>query len=242
MKSTIKRPGTDAGSPATTIRSLRLGQRLTLAQVSAKTGLAISTLSKLEKGLISLSYDKLMLISGGLGVDIASLVDPKPQAARSPMLGGGRRVVQRAGEGQLVETQSYRQLYLATELLNKKMTPLIVEIRARTLEEFMAEFGDLIRHSGEEFTLVLEGELDFHTELYAPLRLRAGDSVYFDSEMGHAYIKAADETCRTVCSCWPRGGDDAMTEMFVDASERLDAESAAPPPRATTRRGRKTVP
>jgi transcriptional regulator with XRE-family HTH domain len=230
-------PG-DGGSPGATIRALRLGKGLTLAQVSEKTGLAVSTLSKLEIGSVSLSYDKLMLISKGLGVDMASLVDPKPQVARGSGLAAGRRAVQRAGEGQLVETHSYRQMYLATELLNKKMTPMFVEIRARTIAEFNEEFGGLIRHPGEEFTFVIEGELDFLSELYAPVRLRAGDSIYFDSEMGHAYLKASDEPCRLVCSCAPRGEDDArIADMFVKVADRNEQDAAAAaaqkPPRAT---------
>jgi hypothetical protein len=174
---------------------------------------------------------------------MASLVDPKPPVPRAPALAAGRRVVQRAGEGQLVETHSYRQVYLATELLNKKMTPMFVEIRARSMEEFTAEFGGLIRHPGEEFSFVIEGELDFHSELYAPLRLRAGDSIYFDSEMGHAYLKASEERCLLVCSCAPRGDEDTMTEMFVSASERLGADAAEPAAAArkapTVRRARK---
>jgi transcriptional regulator with XRE-family HTH domain len=204
-------------APGARIRALRLAQGLTLAQLSARIGLAVSTLSKLENGAISLSYDKLLLISGGLGLDMASLVDPKPQRPRVPGLTAGRRVLQRAGEGQAVETRSYRQTYLATELLNKKMTPILVEIRARTLDEFVAEFGGLIRHPGEEFSYVLEGELDFHTELYAPVRLRAGDSVYFDSEMGHAYLNATPGRCRLLCNCAPRGPDDAVdAHVFVN--------------------------
>jgi transcriptional regulator with XRE-family HTH domain len=218
------------GSPGTRIRALRLGQGLTLAQLSARIGLAISTLSKLEKGSISLSYDKLLLISQGLGLDMASLVDPKPQLPRIPGLTAGRRVLQRAGEGQVVETSSYRQTYLATELLNKKMTPIFVEIRARTLAEFVAEFGGLIRHPGEEFSYVLEGELDFHSELYAPVRLRTGDSIYFDSEMGHAYLNATQARCRLLCNCSPRGPDDEVdAHVFINiAGIRHSVEPLTP--------------
>jgi transcriptional regulator with XRE-family HTH domain len=232
--------------PGQAIRALRLGKGLTLANVSAKTGLAISTLSKLEKGQVSLSYDKLILLSKGLGLDIASLLDPKlhsppPPPEPSPAVSSGRRVVQRLGDGQMIETNSYRQLYLATELLNKAMTPIAVEIRARTLAEFKDEFGGLIRHSGEEFSLVLEGELEFHTELYTPVRLKEGDSVYFDSAMGHAYLKVGDARCRVICVCSPRG-DDAMTDMFISASERLGGAAeadtpAAPRPRLAVKRG-----
>jgi transcriptional regulator with XRE-family HTH domain len=225
-------------SPGARIRALRLGQGLTLAQLSERIGLAVSTLSKLEKGSISLSYDKLLLISQGLGIDMASLVDPKPQLPRIPGLTPGRRVLQRAGDGQVVETSSYRQTYLATELLNKKMTPIFVEIRARTLDEFVAEFGGLISHPGEEFTYVLEGELDFHSELYAPVRLRAGDSIYFDSEMGHAYLNATPARCRLLCNCAPRGPDDEFdAHVFVNtAGVRHSVEPLALGAPTTTRR------
>jgi transcriptional regulator with XRE-family HTH domain len=214
-------------NPGDHIRSVRKRLELTLAELSARTGLAVSTLSKLEKGNVSLSYDKLMVLSRGLGVDMAELLVDAPGARQAPG-GGGRRVIHRAGEGQLVETRSYHQLYLASELLNKRFTPLVVEVHARSIEEFKAEFGDLIRHPGEEFAYVIEGEVAFHSELYAPVLLKAGDSIYFDSEMGHAYLKAAEGPCRLVGTCAPRHGQgEALTQPFIEASQRL-AEAPAP--------------
>ncbi len=227
---------------------------MTLSDVSARTGLAISTISKLEKGQLSLTYDKLMLLSKGLAVDMAELLDPKPRAQASgggttgaTAAGGsaagrgGRRVVHRAGEGQLIETHSYRHLYLATELLNKHFTPLVSEARARTIQEYLAEFGDFIRHPGEEFALVLEGEIEFHTELYTPLRLKTGDSVYFDSEMGHAYLKGSEGACRIVSVSSPGGANGEIIETLVNASERHAsslARSPAAPPRVVRRKPR----
>ena len=212
-------------APGELIRAVRTRVGITLTELSERTGLAVSSLSKLEKGRISLSYDKIMLISRGLGVDMAELLDTTDQAGTHPGL-GGRRVFQAAGDGQLVETKSYRQLYLATELLNKRFTPLVVELRARTMEEFRAEFGDFIRHPGDEFVFVVEGEVEFHTEAYAPMHLKTGDSVYFDSEMGHAYLKAADGPCRVLGICAPRGKEDHMKETFVSVSERLSKTPA----------------
>ncbi|HEY1091275.1 MAG TPA: XRE family transcriptional regulator [Burkholderiaceae bacterium] len=212
-------------TPGDHIRSVRKRLGLTLAELNARTGLAVSTLSKLEKGNVSLSYDKLMLLSRGLGVDMAELLVDAPggSSRTTPPGGGGRRVVQRAGEGQVVQTRSYGQTYLAAELLNKRFTPLIAEVHARTMEEFKAEFGDFIRHPGEEFAYVLEGEVEFHSELYAPVLLKAGDSIYFDSEMGHAYLKASAGTCRLVASCAPRhgAGDGVPTQKLREASQRL---------------------
>jgi transcriptional regulator with XRE-family HTH domain len=220
-----------APTPGDTIRAIRQKLGLTLNEVGRRTGMAVSTLSKLEKGRVSLSFDKLLAISKALGVDMAELLEPAPHHESTGAPLRGRRVVQRAGEGQLVETRSYRQLYLATELLHKRMTPIVVVLRARTMDEFREEFGGLIRHPGEEFVYVIEGELEFLSELYAPLRLAAGDSMYFDSEMGHAYLNASDPPCRVVVSCAPRGRDESVLEAFMGASERHAAnqESAAAP-------------
>jgi len=227
-----KEPGAES-SPGESIRLLRKRMGLTLSQVGERTGLAVSTLSKLEKGNASLSYDKLMALSRAFGVEMSELLDATPHAPPSEAVGYGRRVIQRAGEGQLVETRSYRQVYLAGELLRKKCTPILAELRARTLEEFFSEFGGLIRHPGEEFVIVLRGEVDFHSELYAPVRLAAGDSMYFDSEMGHAYLNAGDDVSQVLAVCMPRGpSEQALIEQFMSASQRLHAVPAAPTPAA----------
>jgi quercetin dioxygenase-like cupin family protein len=44
------------------------------------------------------------------------------------------------------------------------------------------------RHQGQEFLYVLSGRLELHTELYEPVQLKAGDSILFDSSMGHHYV------------------------------------------------------
>ncbi|MDY0747630.1 XRE family transcriptional regulator [Paucibacter sp. R3-3] len=181
------------------IRAVRQDKGLTLAQVSKTTGLAVSTLSKLEKGRIALTYSKLMLISHGLGLSPVSLLD-RQAATTKPPSGAGRRIVQRAGEGEQINTKSYRHQPLAAELLHKKMTPMVVEVLTQSFDEFFTEFGEFMREPGEVFALVIEGELDFHSELYAPLRMNEGDSIYFDGAMGHAYVKASEGRCRLVAS------------------------------------------
>lgn len=161
-----------------------------------RTGLPISTLSKVENEKLSLSYDKLVRIAERLEVDIALLfactraVDP----AAVPF---GRRSVQRADERKYFETGALAQFLPASELLNKKLVPTIAELRARTLQEF----GPLLRHGSEEYAYVLEGACDLHTELYAPLHLERGDSVYFDGAMAHAYLAGAEGRCVVLSVC-----------------------------------------
>jgi transcriptional regulator with XRE-family HTH domain len=181
--------------PGSALRSLRKNKQLTLAEVSARTGLPVSTLSKIETGKMSLSYDKLARLSAGLEVDIAQLFEPG--ASVVPARVQGRRSVTRSGGGLAVETENYSHLYPAADLLNKRLVPIIAEPHARSL----AEFGELVRHPGEEFVYVLEGTVDLHTDLYTPARLEAGDSMYFDSGMGHAYIAVGLKRCRVLSIC-----------------------------------------
>lgn len=209
--------GLDQARPGAVVREHRMSRGWTLAEASERTGLPISTLSKVENDKISLSYDKLVRLSQGLEIDISRLFggDDAPQHAVT-----GRRSVTRKHEGRVIETENYGHRYPAADLLNKSFIPVVAEIRARTLKEF----GDLVSHPGEEFAFVLEGTVDLHTSLYAPVRLNVGDSIYFDSGMGHAYIAVGEGVCRVLSICT---GVEAQL-VAVTESMRATAEDAAP--------------
>jgi transcriptional regulator with XRE-family HTH domain len=171
------------------LRGLRKRQGWTLAEVSRRTGLPISTLSKVEHDRVSLSYAKLARVSEGLGVDVARLFDaPQPQPAGI----SGRRSITRAGEGQAADGGS--RLIAAADLLDKRLAPAITEVRARSVEAG----GGMVRHAGEVYAFVVEGEAELHSGLYAPVRLKAGDSIYFDASMGHAFVNVGEGPCRVL--------------------------------------------
>jgi transcriptional regulator with XRE-family HTH domain len=187
-------PGT--ARPGAALRALRMQRGWTLAEVSKRTDLPISTLSKIENDRISLTYDKLARISTGLGVDISQLFVPHVVGVPGGVV-NGRRSITLAGQGQVIETENYGHIYPAADFLNKRFVPVIANVRARSMEEF----GEMIRHVGEEFAFVLEGTVEFHSALYAPLLLHKGDSIYFDSGMGHAYLAAEPGPCRVLSIC-----------------------------------------
>ena len=209
-------PDKSLARPGAALKALRRQHGWTLAEVSQRTGLPTSTLSKIENDKVSLSFDKLARLSSGLQIDIASLFrGTNGEDAQSGI--NGRRSIVRGGEGKAIETKNYSHLYPAWELLNKKIIPIVAELRARSLEEF----GELIRHPGEEYTFVLEGEVDFYTSLYAPVRLKAGDSIYFDSGMGHAYVAASEGRCRVLSMC-----SAPETQLIAANTEASNAEPA----------------
>jgi len=181
------------------LKAIRTRNGWRLLDVSQKTGLTPSTLSKIENGKLSVTYDKLTLLSTKLGVDIAEFFAADGEAIAPPPPVGpiGRRSITRARGGHSVKTASYNHCYPAADLRKKSMVPMIAELKMRSI----TEFGPLLKHSGEEFTLVLEGICEFHSEFYEPVILKTGDSIYFDSAMGHAYLAAGSGVCKVVSVC-----------------------------------------
>lgn len=186
-----------ANDPGAMLRGIRAEQGLTLADVSRRTGLPVSTLSKVETGKMYLSYEKLVRISRGLEIDITRLFPTDAPTVPVQAAVTGRRSVTLSGAGPQIRTATYNYIYPAADLLNKTLNPMIIDVTVRDI----TNFGPLMRHAGEEYAMVLEGVCDFHCDLYAPARLNAGDSIYFDGAMGHGYIAVSDMPCRILCVC-----------------------------------------
>src|SRR5215472_18494297 len=87
--------------PGAALRALRRKNGWTLADVSRRTGLPTSTLSKIENDRMSPTFDKLARISSGLKIDIAALFDHGSVEDAQPAA-SGRRCIVRAGEGKAI--------------------------------------------------------------------------------------------------------------------------------------------
>lgn len=186
------------------LRNLRRKHDWTLQEVSNLTGVAVSTLSKVENNQMSLSYDKLLQICEGLGIHVTELLSGGDDAP-SPRT---RRSVTAPANTLRQLTRNYDYRYLATDLVHKRMIPIHAFARARSLDQF----GPLTRHAGEEFLIVLKGEIELHTDQYAPVRLKEGESVYIDSTMGHAYLSVGEGEAEMLCVC---SGEEAEMEKTL---------------------------
>lgn len=181
------------------LRTIRAGLGISLAEVALRTGVSVSTLSKVENGQMSLTYDKLVQLSEGLGVDITAFFEAEPVLPDGPAVAvTARRSITREGEELRIETPNYDYRYLNTELSKKAMVPIVITIRARSL----VDFGQFSRHSGEEFIYVLKGPLEVHSEHYAPTQLETGDSMYLDSTMAHAFVAPGEEDALMLNVCY----------------------------------------
>lgn len=166
------------------VRELRKAKDWTLEQAATKAGLARSTLSKIENGQMSPTYDALKKVAVGLEISVPQLFTP-PSGDQV----NGRLNVTKADEANLQMTTTYEHELLADGLTRKKMLPYRSRIRARD----MSEFDGWIRHDGEEFLYVLTGVVRLYTEFYEPFELRRGDSAYYDATMGHNVISISQD-------------------------------------------------
>jgi len=182
------------------LKELRLAHQWTLEDVSQRTGLARSTLSKIENDQISPTFTAVQKLINGLGIDLPQLLSP-PRVQPRTM---GRRDLTRRGGGQRHPTPTYEHELLSCELAQKRMIPFKTIVRARAFDEF----SEWVRHDGEEFLMVLDGDILLYTEYYEPLSLTRGDSLYFDSAMGHALVSVSEDDAVVLSVC--TRGDSSM--------------------------------
>jgi len=164
------------------VRKLRLAKGWTLQELSDKSGVPLSTLSKLELGQSSLTYDKILRICSALDVDPGLSILQQASVTPSP---SGRRAVIRAGEGESVPFGNHVAKVGAQDLLSKSFTPMLLTLQP----------SDTRRQTlpGEVYLHVLSGAALLHTDVYASLRLAVGDAVFFDGSTEHRLHAASDE-------------------------------------------------
>lgn len=171
------------------IRALRKQREWTVVKMSEQTGVARSTLTKIETGQMSPTIGLLQRIAGGLDVNLTDLLDDRHSGSQ-----GGRRAITRLGEGEFLEHDGRVHEVLCGELSNKKIVPFRSTIPAQSEKAIQRWY----HHDGEEFIYVLAGTIVLKSKLYAPVELKAGDSVYFDANLDHIVVNPKEEPARVL--------------------------------------------
>jgi len=173
--------GVKNASPANPIgrrlRQLRKEHDWTLAEVARLTGISVGTLSKLEHGKTDLNFSSVNKLANGLGLPVTDLTNPSSGMQ-------GRRAITMGGQGAIFEASDMVYEVLCSEVANHQQGYLKAVVKSHAFDPDMPWH----RHKGQEFLYVLSGRLELHTELYRPVQLKTGDSILFDSSMGHHYV------------------------------------------------------
>ncbi|PSS59113.1 helix-turn-helix domain-containing protein [Pseudomonas sp. BBP2017] len=196
------RPGTqppiDRTEVGARLRTVRKSQQLTLKQLSERSGVPVSTLSKMELAQVSVSYEKLAAAARALNVDIAQLF-------RSAEMGDAPAsttvVVHSLPSTPGYSTGTYDYHLIAGEFPERLMTPMYARIIARERQQF----DEFIRHPGQEFALVLSGRVRIEFETGEAVSIGAQETAYFNSNVGHIYLSESED-----------GGDAQVMVVMTD--------------------------
>jgi transcriptional regulator with XRE-family HTH domain len=177
------------------IRGLRQQKRLTLQELSELTTLSKPLLSQIENEQVIPPLATLLKIAKGLKVDIHFFFQDegyrqKYMLTRREDVSAVEKVLRPSATS---AARPYIYHSLAQGLRHKHMEPFLVEFEKKEWDDAL-----FFKHDGdEEFVYVTEGELDFHynTEV---LRMRAGDSIYYDSSQPHGWVAVGSATARAV--------------------------------------------
>ena len=175
------------------LRDARKARGLTLMQLSEQSGIAVSTISKAERGDIALTYDKFAALAHALQLEFDAIFGRAKRTAASPI----EPTFTASGAQMIYDTPNYEYGMLANDLTGKRMVPMRAHVRARKL----SDFPDYIRHSGEEFVFLLDGTLELRFETGKVFQLKQGDSLYFDSSVGHVYLSTGKKPAEVLVCC-----------------------------------------
>ncbi len=178
------------------IKALRLGNKMTLKDLSEATGLSIGFLSQVERGLTALAITSLEKIAAALEVDLSYFFPVKSKSDSEILKSYEREVFQ-------VENNQFIHYHLTNQLDKMDMIPKMVEILP------MSELKDVPthQHDGEEFVYVLEGvfTLILNNETHD---LYPGDSAHFASTTVHNWANFTNKTVKILVVHTPNGFKD----------------------------------
>jgi transcriptional regulator with XRE-family HTH domain len=209
------------------LRLERERQGLSLRKLAKVIGISPSALSQIETERSKPSVGTLYAIVSELGLSLDELFTAEPGrragADRSP---DGRGAGASPGVGVQRGTERKR-LTLESGVVWERLTPTMepdVDFLHVTYEVGGASSGGerLMRHSGREYGLILEGRLRV-TVGFEAYELEPGDSIAFDSTIPHRLETVGD---RPACAVWlalgryasdPRRGGLADRRAWLDA-------------------------
>ncbi len=188
-----------AESLGTRIRQIRFAQNLTIRQLAKDIGCSPSHISQIERNLSEPSISMLTAIASRLGKSVDSILSNQHEATDPPLNGKTMTSPNLA----IVQKASHRQeIHIKGGVTSQLLLPL-VEQNADFCEyiyepaQVEAQRGELLRHPGREYGVVLAGRLHM-TLKFNDYELEAGDSIAFDSSIPHAFWNPGSVPARVI--------------------------------------------
>lgn len=162
------------------IRSLRLARGYTLKQLATLSGLSPSFVSMLETGKTGVAASRLQAIAEAFGLSAADLLPETGSQALIQTVRADRR----PRVPGLVTGVSAEML---VRDLHRRIQPVLLTLAVGAVHL------NAVGHAGEEFVLVLRGEIRLIVDDDQRADLAPGDTAYYPSALSHAYENIGEE-------------------------------------------------
>src|SRR6186997_547080 len=190
MLSTTLKAGLSGYDIGAKIRGLRLKKKMGLVELGKHTGLSPALLSKIERGRLFPTLPTLLRIALVFGVGLEFFF----AGARDKPLVAVTKKDQRVDlpERPGMREAAYRFASLDYPATERRFNSYYAEFLPVALEKLRPH-----DHPGVEFIYVIDGILTLHMN-GAEHALAAGDAIYFDSTIPHAYRRSGGRKCSAV--------------------------------------------
>jgi transcriptional regulator with XRE-family HTH domain len=194
----------DVGSE---LRRVRESQRLSLRTVASAVGVSASLLSQVETGKTQPSVSTLYALVNYLGMSLDGLLRKAPaepvtatgsaSTTDADPSGPPRRsdtVVQRREDNPVIEMENgvtWERLAIGESTIADALIVTYGPAGSSSVE------GKMMRHSGLEYGVILEGRLTLYLD-FETYELEPGDSLCFDSNRPHRYDNRTDQPARGI--------------------------------------------
>ena len=177
----------------TRLRTLRTEAKLTLAELSKLSGVALATLSRIETGRMTGTLESHMAIAKTLGIPLPDLY--REVAAETPLVVVHRKT-QTDGD-RFVYGQGATFQMLTSKVFAKRMMPMLL-----TLAPGKGTQSEASQPGVEKFLYVLSGIVEAQVGADRQ-RLRAGEALYFAASLTHHWRNAGRTVAQCVCVTSP---------------------------------------
>jgi len=167
------------------VRGLRTALGMSVRTLAAQAGFSPSFISQIENGVVSPSIASLERIASSLGVTLAGFFTAQQPDAGIVTRAGNRPELASSWSRALIET-------LSPAGMSKQLEAVMITVAPGGRSGKRPS-----RHSGEEFALVFEGEIDLTLGADAHV-LRRGDTACFSSEIPHLWENPGPGTAQVV--------------------------------------------
>lgn len=184
------------------VRSLRVEQGLSIADVAEQSGVSAETITGIEDHTVSPPLGDIVSLAKAFRVTVGEFFGDSADSPFCIVRSDDRKTVSRFSSTQ-GKSGGYSYQSLGHQKQNRQMEPFLVTLTPTKTHQTAPN-----QHIGEEIIFVLEGQVDVrladHTDTLNP-----GDSIYYDSTLPHVISCHGDTPATILAVIYAR------KEMFI---------------------------